>query len=653
MAADHMCIPQSLDELIQNWQSRDTDVWNRTPDDYLSYGREALKMGQPSLAFDILNQGRAVFTEHAQIQFQAALALARGGSTRSAREMLGPLLHKIQANDPLYSEVVSLAGRIAKDGWSKFPPGSMRETAALESAAHYTRAFEVTGDYFPGINAATMNRIAGRAKQAEQIARHVRQICRKAHKKSTQPDYWLLATLGEAALHLGMGSEAVDWYQQAVTAAGRNYGDVASMRRQLNILSEYLDAEAQLFSVLSVPRVAAFSGHMIDGSKRKTPRFPAALEPTVAREIEAMLNDLSVGFGYCSAACGGDILFVEALLKRGAEVHVVLPFQKKDFITTSVAFAGEQWISRFENVLNTATAVQYATEEGYLGDDVLFAYTGDLIQGMALNRGRQLETPPLLLALMEPGSPPLAGGTTATAAAWQSRGLPLEVIDIAALRSQSQWVSPVSACKEGAVKNATAEGKNPDEAGVKSKVQVARTVKAMLFADVVGFSKLGEEAAPSFFVGFLGEVAAVIAHNDPAPLFCNTWGDGLYIVMQDVVAAADLALRLRDMVLNTDWPAKGLPRETSIRIGLHAGPVYEAVDPVIDKRNYYGSHVNRAARIEPVTTPGAVFMSEQSASLLAASGNTAFASDYLGRMELAKKFGSGNLYRLRRVNEIE
>jgi class 3 adenylate cyclase len=63
--------------------------------------------------------------------------------------------------------------------------------------------------------------------------------------------------------------------------------------------------------------------------------------------------------------------------------------------------------------------------------------------------------------------------------------------------------------------------------------------------------------------------------------------------------------------------------------------------------------VNRAARIEPVTAPGAVYVSEQLAALLATSGVTDYHCDFLGSMPLAKHFGEGVLYRLRRANEAE
>jgi class 3 adenylate cyclase len=84
---------------------------------------------------------------------------------------------------------------------------------------------------------------------------------------------------------------------------------------------------------------------------------------------------------------------------------------------------------------------------------------------------------------------------------------------------------------------------------------------------------------------------------------------------------------------------------------MHTGPVFPAVDPVIEIRNFFGSHVNRAARIEPVTAPGAVYVSEQTAAVLAAANQHRFACDYLGATQLAKNYNISALYRLRRANE--
>src|SRR6185436_8918704 len=94
--------------------------------------------------------------------------------------------------------------------------------------------------------------------------------------------------------------------------------------------------------------VVAFAGHMIDAPGRASPRFP----PTLVADVEVALRDaiapLREPVIYTSAACGADLLLIEAALERGAEVNVVLPFDRDDFIRTSVAVGGDHWVRRFD-----------------------------------------------------------------------------------------------------------------------------------------------------------------------------------------------------------------------------------------------------------------------------------------------------------------
>jgi hypothetical protein len=101
-------------------------------------------------------------------------------------------------------------------------------------------------------------------------------------------------------------------------------------------------------------RVLLFSGHMIDAPDRPTPRFPPALEPAVARAIQTELDRLAVGppdVTVSSAACGGDLLFAEAALGRGARTKIYLPFDERTFLDASVSFADHAWPERFRAVL--------------------------------------------------------------------------------------------------------------------------------------------------------------------------------------------------------------------------------------------------------------------------------------------------------------
>ena len=59
--------------------------------------------------------------------------------------------------------------------------------------------------------------------------------------------------------------------------------------------------------------------------------------------------------------------------------------------------------------------------------------------------------------------------------------------------------------------------------------------------------------------------------------------------------------------------------------------------------------VSKAARIEPVTPPGAAFVTEPFAAILALEAGGRFACRYVGRIPLAKKYGDYPMYRLTRA----
>jgi hypothetical protein len=106
-------------------------------------------------------------------------------------------------------------------------------------------------------------------------------------------------------------------------------------------------------------RVFLFSGHMIDAKGRKAPRFPPEREPIAAHAIAAVLEELRANrrdLGITEGACGGDLLFAEALLARGAALELRLPFDEPTFLRESVDFEKpaspmpERWREGFTEV---------------------------------------------------------------------------------------------------------------------------------------------------------------------------------------------------------------------------------------------------------------------------------------------------------------
>jgi class 3 adenylate cyclase len=177
---------------------------------------------------------------------------------------------------------------------------------------------------------------------------------------------------------------------------------------------------------------------------------------------------------------------------------------------------------------------------------------------------------------------------------------------------------------------------------------VERRTRAMMFGDVKGFSRLRDDQLPTFIATFLGCSAAVIERYREEIRLANTWGDGLFIVFDDAAKAADCSLALQDAVSQIDCAALGLPRDLALRIGIHLGPVYTARDPILLRDNFFGAHVSRAARIEPVTPAGCVYVTETIAAVLALHNADEFSCEYVGMTEAAKNYGAMRMFLLGR-----
>jgi class 3 adenylate cyclase len=645
--------------ILKRLEERDTDalalleeyscpkhetLWREDARLYHAFGRRLISASHYARAFELAREGLAYHPADLELKYLRALALARGGSLTKAAEYAHELLAEAGLPRQIEVETRSLLARLVKDQSTRARDPLLQVRLAAESAALYRQAHQLSADPFPGINAATMSLLAGdEASARELVTVVVRQTQARLHQK--EESYWHFATLGEACVILQRPDEAAAWYRRALAAAAGRPGDLAAMRRNLRLLERKVAIDDAVRELFPVGRVLAFTGHMIDAPARREAglpeRFPAdpALEEAVRRAIDRELAELNAAVGYGSAACGSDILFAEAMLARGAELHLVLPYDRDDFYRTSVDFGAEEWSGwrdRCDRVLAAATEVHYATREPYLGDDVLLAFQSAIIQGLARARARQLDLEPHALGVLDPAAAALVGGTADFLQRWAAGGGEARVIDLTTLRAAVTGAS------------APSTGIEVRPAPASAAPGPRREVRAMLFADVKNFSRLREDQLPAFCLAFLPAVAEVLQGSAKPPLFQNTWGDGLFLVFESVEECADFAMRLLDRIGGMEWEKQGLPRDTTVRMGLHAGPVYPHEDPIIRRRGFFGSHVNRAARLEPVTPPGCAFTSEQFAALLCLAPGHPFTCEYVAVETLAKGYDRCPLYRLAR-----
>jgi hypothetical protein len=524
-------------------------------------------------------------------------------------------------------DIAALHARIVKD-LALGAQGDERRRQAARSAALYEAVFNRTGGYYPAVNAATLWLIAGDHARTLRLARRVLAIL----ASGTDADsYYAAATEAEARLLQGKEDAARAALERAAALHGGDYGALATTRRQLRLICDYLGLDSSLLSALAGPRVVHFCGHRIG---RHPGSFPAEAEVGVTARVAEVVSRTEPRFGYGSLASGADIIWAEALLARGCELHVVLPFARDEFVTWSVEPSGPQWVRRFDRCLAAASSVRFATDDAFLGDDVLFRYASEFAMGLALLRARYLDAEARQLTIWDGEAAGGEAGTAIDVAAWRRGGRPVTVVSPTtdATVSDGETYGPANAVPAPEEEYATG---------------TRRTVRAMSFGDFQGFSKLTDEQLPVFTQRVLGAIAQVLARHRDDVCDRNTWGDAVYVVLGDAAAAAEFALDLQAAIAAIDLEQEGLPPYLALRLGCHLGPVFAAHDPVLNHPVYMGSHVSRTARIEPVTPAGTVYVTEPFAAALVLDDRKEFACDYVGHMDAAKGYGRLRMYRLR------
>jgi hypothetical protein len=214
----------------------------------------------------------------------------------------------------------------------------------------------------------------------------------------TTDDFWALVTRAEATLLLKKPQEAIDLYLESRTRAANDWGKVSSVYQQLWLMNHYFPVPRAVLAAFQPPAVAVFVGHMIDRPGANL-RFPASIENQIKEAIASWLRANQIQIGYCSLACGGDILFAEALTELGGEVNICLPFDSDDFLTTSVQFAGEGWVKRFHE-LKHRWPVQYLSKDKFHGEPGVFALHGRMLLGVALLRASTVHMEPHFITVL-------------------------------------------------------------------------------------------------------------------------------------------------------------------------------------------------------------------------------------------------------------
>lgn len=251
-----------------------------------------------------------------------------------------------------------------------------------QSISQYERGMQLDlNDYYPSSNLPRLYReraAKGDEKKAASAAVVAMLACERSRARNPQ-DPWAIVTLLGAALDAGDVASARKLLEEIKQAGSTSFpisATLPDLRRSLNLLRDSRKSSALAAVVKELQQmldpnglVVAVAGRRVDAQNADVSRFPAANAPAVTQRIRNMLVGTAAVTLVSSAACGVDILTLEAAGEIGLRRQIVLPFAEDLFRKTSVVDRDPSWGERFDRVLQAAAAAGDVEKLGYAPDD--------------------------------------------------------------------------------------------------------------------------------------------------------------------------------------------------------------------------------------------------------------------------------------------
>jgi class 3 adenylate cyclase len=214
---------------------------------------------------------------------------------------------------------------------------------------------------------------------------------------------------------------------------------------------------------------------------------------------------------------------------------------------------------------------------------------------------------------------------------------------------------------------------------------------AILFLDIKGYSDLSPVDAYSLHEIVINTLYQEIKQLCEKLEYRNSWGDGIVLIHTDPLILAAIAVKIQAFYGNEEeinrllasryekGTLQKIAEEYELknfslqpRIALHFGKVFKIKDEFKeDKSSYYGPDIIETARIEPITPPGQIWVTNQFKSRCQPEvteeaeaqetteadtitlDNQTYQFLKIGKVPLAKKFGNRELWQLTKEGSLQ
>lgn len=285
--------------------------------------------------------------------------------------------------------VLAARGRLLKEE-ALGAVGPARAAFWRQAAEAYAAAGARSQNPCHQITAAGFWRLAGDIGAAAELAAQILERLDRQPDAAGSP-YHRGAIRAEALLLRGRPSDARAALAEALAAAPRAWEDHAATLRQLQMICEAEAVDTAWLDVLRPPRVVHFAGHV-----------PLSSETSgIERRVRERLSAEGAGFGFGALSAGADLVVAEALVDRGAELHLVLPGAPDVFLEVAAARHGEDWAPRYNALIAAAASVENAGG-GRTTPDLLSAQlAAEVAMGRAAMRADSLQTEAVQLLVLD------------------------------------------------------------------------------------------------------------------------------------------------------------------------------------------------------------------------------------------------------------
>ncbi len=293
---------------------------------------------------------------------------------------------------------LALEGRILK-GLAQRAAGEDRNLRLKRAEHAYAAADALSSAPYLLINVATIAALLGDSVRAFNLAGEV--LARLDVPGLDETPYYVAAMRAEVSLLMDDREGAERWLAEAISLHPSGRGEHASTLRQFSALLAAQGRDAAWLDAYRPSACLHFAGHL--GISSDT-------SGGLRVEIDALLAEERIGFGFGALAAGADLVVAEALLARGAELHAILPASIEDFAMASVEPFGAAWLDRYRACLAGAASVRIVADAGRVHDPQATALAAEVAMGAAVLDARLHESRAIQLIVADEGKGDFGGG---------------------------------------------------------------------------------------------------------------------------------------------------------------------------------------------------------------------------------------------------